>query len=105
MGSVVLTRFCLGLCIKTRSVLGMFLLIRENLFCWPQFGPTAIAGFFFSSSHFRPISFLSLASLYSFFFHSHFLSWEDFFFWTTIIQLESPQTENREREESVQELF
>lgn len=43
----MLTKFYLGLCIKTRSVMGMFLLIRESLFYSLQFGPTAIADFFF----------------------------------------------------------
>lgn len=47
MGSAVLTKFCLGLCIKTRSVLGLFLLIRDKLFYWSQFGPTATAAFNF----------------------------------------------------------
>lgn len=92
MGSVVLTRFCLGLCIKTRSVLGMFLLIRENLFCWPQFGPTAIAVFFFfPQAILDPSPFYLLLPSIPFFFIPIFYLGKIFFFGPPSFNLKVPK--------------
>lgn len=88
MGSVVLTGFCLGLCIKTRSVLGMFLLIRENLFC---LDPQLQQIFFFLKPFQTHLLSISCFPLFLFFSFPFFILGRFFFFGPPSFNLKVPK--------------